>query len=153
MKSTRFLVVVVFIAALAGPTAAVHADGTLGVFCWEQQPFPDVVCFDVEPRGPFFALTGDDTVSGVFSGLVDGTAMAVGSEIHLEFTQTFPGFVPTDPSITFENFATINSGTLSGTWADEFGGGNLFTFLGTAPGTYSAESRVQGRLKRKDSRR
>ena len=114
------------------------AGQSLGVYCWEQNPYKDVICFDLELKTggalPVFALTGTAEAADTYTVAVYGSAVydPSRSQVVLSFTQTYTSY-------SFQNEVILNTTNLNGTWADDSGNSGDFRFLGP-PGVRGSAS-------------
>ena len=103
---------------------------SLGTHCWQQQPYNQAFCFDVNnTNGKYFSLIGENIVPEEGTYPVQGAALLDEkiSQFRLEFTQNLGG------TLVYENTATINIENLSGDWRDDAGNEGNFQYLGTGP--------------------
>lgn len=101
---------------------------SLGTYCWEQAPFAHIFCFDVEAKGQYFSLTGED-IAKAARYPIGGTALfdIANNVYRLEFTQNLGNIE------VYENTAEIDPLTLNGTWTDDGGNSGEFKHLGMGP--------------------
>ncbi len=125
MRFVRRGVVGMFgVLAAAMPAAA----QVIGTFSWQTQPYCNVITVTVVQQGPQYQVTGHDNLCGAGPAPVTGTAVPAGGGVRFGFAVARPDGRAAHLS------ATINLGTLSGTWADEAGSGGAFAFGGSATG-------------------
>lgn len=100
----------------------------IGTFSWQTQPYCNVVTVTVVQQGAQYQLTGHDNLCGAGPAPLTGTAVPAGGGVRFGFAVARPDGRAAHLS------ATINLGTLSGTWADEAGLGGAFAFGGAGGG-------------------
>jgi len=103
--------------------------GSLGSHCWQQVPFAQVICFEVnDVNGRYFSLIGETIVSDA-KYPIDGSALFDDNKqlFRLSFTQNLGDIY------VFENAVSIDPTSLSGTWTDDGGNSGEFQYLGLAP--------------------
>lgn len=118
-------------AALLGLPLVSHAEGSVGVYCWEMQPFIDVWCLDIEDQSGFaFGLVGWNHVEGMYRNPVHGAAIYDDNQrvYSLQLSTRSPDMFLT----AFVN-VNMNPSTLSGPWMDSFGLSGTFVYLGGGP--------------------
>lgn len=103
---------------------------SLGIHCWQQQPYNHAFCFDVNnTNGRYFSLIGENIIptEGTYplqgSALLDDTI----NQFRLEFTQNLGG------TLVYENTATVDVESLNGSWQDDAGNEGDFQYLGVGP--------------------
>ena len=141
-----FMFAVPMTGVAAGPAKAFESSGTgssIGVYCWQQAPYVDIICVDLEDKGFVFEATGTDHVPDCYKYPVDGSAVfdEYEGEYILGFVQYYDGWAPI-------NTAYINPTTLDGNWSDDLGNSGDFLFLGFGP---MAEGLVASEINRRDS--
>jgi hypothetical protein len=102
---------------------------SIGTHCWEQAPFAQIICFDVNNVNKrYFSLIGEN-IANEATYPVDGSALLDmnNNVFRISFTQNL------GQNFVFENAVTINPATLSGTWSDDGGNSGDFKYLGVAP--------------------
>ncbi|OQW93283.1 MAG: hypothetical protein BWK79_11945 [Beggiatoa sp. IS2] len=103
---------------------------SLGIHCWQQQPFAHIICFEVNNvNGRYFSAIGEDIAPAGSTYPLRGSALFDASKdaFRLEFTQNLG-----DTSV-FENAVILDKDTLSGTWTDDGGNSGEFKYLGVGP--------------------
>jgi hypothetical protein len=100
----------------------------IGTFAWQTQPYCNVVTVTVVQQGAQYQLTGHDNLCGAGPAPVTGTAVPAGGGVRFGFAVARPDGRAAHLS------ASIDLGTLSGTWADEAGLGGTFAFGGAGGG-------------------
>ena len=141
-----FMFAVPMTGVAAGPAKAFESSGTgssIGVYCWQQAPYVDIICVDLEDKGFVFEATGTDHVPDCYKYPVDGSAVfdEYKGEYVLGFVQYYGDWAPT-------NTAYIDPATLDGVWFDDLGNSGDFLFLGPGP---MAEGLVASEINRRDS--
>ncbi len=127
MKNSKRLFVFNLILFMTMPPLVMAS--SIGTHCWEQAPFAQILCFDVnDVNGRYFSLIGENIVKEA-TYPVDGTALFDNNNnvFRISFTQNL------GQNFVFENAVTIDPATLSGTWNDDGGNSGDFQYLGVAP--------------------
>jgi hypothetical protein len=125
---TRRSVVMLFLGAATAATPSLAAAQTIGTFGWQTQPYCNVITVTVIQQGGLYQLTGSDNLCGAGTAPVTGTAVPAGGNVVFGVTAGLPSGRAAHLS------ATINLGTLSGTWSDADGNTGPFVFGATAAG-------------------
>lgn len=125
MKVTRLLTVAVVCASVF-----VAARANAQLLCWKQCPFIDVGCFDVSEfksgvvlEQPGINYEGSEVTP--LHGVL--TFNPASGALEQTFTQTFPD------GVNFNVAATIDPGSLDGTWADDDFNSGAYLFCGSGP--------------------
>jgi hypothetical protein len=103
---------------------------SLGIHCWQQQPFVHIICFEIDNvNGRYFSAIGEDIAPEGGTYPLRGSALFDASKdaFRLEFTQNL------GESSVFENAVVLHKETLSGTWSDDGGNSGEFKYLGVGP--------------------
>ena len=109
--------------ALSLAAAALPASAqTIGTFTWQTQPYCNVLTLTVIQQGAGYQLVGADNQCGAAPAPVSGTALLSGSGV------AFGVSVALGSGRTAHLSATINLGSLSGTWIDTDGNTGPFAF-------------------------
>ncbi len=117
-----------FFGLIISTSVTAQVDDSLGNHCWQQAPFSQIICFEVNANGQYFSLIGENIVDGKHyplngSALLDKQA----NQFRMSFTQNLGG------EQVFENTVTLDPATLSGTWNDDGGNSGEFQYLGVGP--------------------
>ena len=141
-----FMFAVPLTGVAAGPAKAFESAGTgasIGVYCWQQAPYSDIICVDLENKGFAFEATGTDHAPDAYKLPVDGSACfdEYNNIYVLGFAQYYGDWAPL-------NTAYIDPATLNGVWYDNYGGYGDFLFLGPGP---MAEGLVASDVNKRDS--
>ena len=101
---------------------------SLGTHCWQQEPFSHIICFEVNGKGQYFSLVGENIVDET-NYPIDGSALLDKStgQFRMSFTQNLGG------ALVFENTVVLDPTTLNGTWSDDGGNEGEFQYLGIGP--------------------
>jgi len=106
------------LSTLALPVSAQH----IGTFSWQTQPFCNVLTLTVIQEGAGYHLVGADNQCGAAPAPVTGTAVLSGSGVAFGVT------VAPASGRTAHLSASIDLGSLSGTWIDTDGNTGPFAF-------------------------
>lgn len=108
--------VLVSVVAMVMASGTANAGNTLGVFCWQLNPFIDIVKVAAEEQGGQFLLYGRWTAAGAYSFAINGSASNDQNVGGIDFQFTSSNWVDTSefPNSWFFH-AKITSG-LNGSW-------------------------------------
>ena len=131
MKRKRFMLGAVLLVGLFMTIPTVNA-ASIGVYCWNMQPYVDIVCFNVGslPNGWAFSMHGTQHAPGGYRDPISGAANPneYTGQIHMNWVYYDPG-----SGMDARIGAIISPSTLNGNWIDSFGGSGTFTYVGTGP--------------------
>ena len=134
VPAIRLLIMSATILALGWLAVADAAAQPLGTFRWQQQPYCNVITFNVVQQGAIYQLDGFDDQCGGAAARAAAAGIAV---VNPSGTIGFGLTIVTAPGGSPVHIdATISLSTLSGTWRDSTGQTGPWTFLtgGTLPG-------------------
>jgi hypothetical protein len=112
-----------------GLATALSAE-SLGTHCWQQQPYDQAFCFEVNnTNGKYFSLIGENIIPEEGTYPLQGTALYDVKivKFRLEFTQNLGG------TLIYHNTAIVDPENLNGDWHDDAGNSGNFQYLGTDP--------------------
>lgn len=130
MKRMRLVIVLCLFVGLLMIGTAANAGESIGVFCWNLQPYTDIVCFDVENLNFAFALHGTQHGPAAYRVPIDGVA-AVDEYSGLILMQW--DFHYALNQFWAELAAAIDPASLNGFWNDNLGGSGDLVFVGPGP--------------------
>lgn len=102
--------------------------GSIGVHCWNMQPYADIICFDVNDLGFAYALNGTEHAPNSYRIPITGSANydEYIDKIRVQFFATAPSWFVLDE-------ATIDPATLDGTWSNSSGSSGDLIYVGSGP--------------------
>ncbi len=121
--------------------AFANAGDSIGVYCWQLDPYIDVICFDLETRGTGFAwdMSGWAHISGYYKDPLSGTAIydnyAGRYLLQFDWASSLGVYF-------WQVAADIDTSTLNGEWIDDTGDFGDFLYLGIGP--MSQDFNVEG---------
>lgn len=125
--------VVIIVGLLMAVPSLSHAGNSIGVYCWNMQPYSDVWCLDVEDHWGFaYEVVGTQHVSGSYKVPVHGSVSY--DNYQGIYSMMLESRSP-DGSIIATTNANLNTFTLSGPWQDDWGDSGTFVYVGAGPRT------------------